>query len=173
MRVATTSQNHSSRNFTSLLGNTFGRLTVISRASNGKHRDSRWWCRCQCGTEKVVDARHLKSERILSCGCFWMERITTHGQSGSNRTPTYAAWVSAKSRCFNPKNKDFKNWGGRGISMCQEWADDFLAFCRHMGPRPDGLTLDRKDNDGDYEPGNCRWATWKEQAQNKRARVVQ
>jgi hypothetical protein len=82
--------------------------------------------------------------------------------------PVYKVWEAMIQRCTNPRNKSYPNYGGRGIRVCQSWRDDFLAFYRDMGPRPDGLTLDRIDVNGDYEPGNCRWATYKEQRANVR-----
>ena len=93
-----------------------------------------------------------------------------HGHC-QQRTSEYNTWIEAKARCFNPRHRKYESYGGRGISMCEEWQSDFLAFYRDLGSRPTGLSLDRKDNDGDYKPGNCRWATRKEQARTTRLSI--
>ena len=164
-----------------LTGRKFGRLTVIERAPNyGK--SSVWFCRCDCGEEKIARSGHLRSGATTSCGCYRRE-VTgertakanlKHGHAAhvaGGATSEYMTWQAAKGRCFNPKDKDYKNYGGRGITMCAEWRDNFAAFYVHVGPKPAGLTLDRyPNNDGNYEPNNVRWATPKEQANNKRPR---
>lgn len=128
-------------------------------------------CLCDCGNETTVPGDRLYYSR--SCGCLrnekTRERSLQHGATtGYRRTPEYRAWLNAKRRCDNSKVKGFHRYGGRGIRMCEEWLHDFGAFLSYLGPRPHaGLSLDRIDTDGDYCPGNVRWATAKEQANNR------
>jgi hypothetical protein len=155
-----------------LTGKKFGRFTVIKRTATEK-KHWRWLCRCDCGTEKIVDAGHLKSSHSISCGCYKKERSTKHGHAG-RETSEYMAWKHAKDRCFNPNDKAYKNYGARGITMCAEWRDSFAAFFADVGLRPSGLSLDRfPNNNGNYEPGNVRWATRSEQNRNQRPRARQ
>ncbi len=154
-----------------ILGAKFGRWTVLKRMAN-KYTHPMMLCRCDCGTEKEVKLPSLREGLSKSCGCLRDElskvRVRTHGQT---RTNTYRAWRSAKTRCGNPNNEKFPIYGGRGISMCPRWANDFSKFLLDMGKCPAGLSLERKDVDGNYEPGNCKWATRKEQANNTRTNI--
>lgn len=146
---------------------------AISRS--GRKR-ARWKCRCDCGTEKDVLEQSLtlalRSDDggSRSCGCLASERSTRHGHTRRNKvSPEYAAWLAAKKRCTNPRNASYATYGGRGISMCPRWREDFGAFLRDMGPRPStAYSLDRVDPNGDYEPGNCRWVPPLVQSRNKR-----
>ncbi len=160
-----------------MLGMRFERLTVIAPAeptyrSDGKSR-RRWKCRCDCGNETVVLQTCLRSGDTRSCGCLYRELLVsdrlTHGQS---KTRLYTVWTHMKQRCFNPNDDRYADYGGRGITVCDAWRESFEIFLQDMGPRPLGHTLDRIDNDGNYEPANCRWATAAEQARNKRNNII-
>ncbi len=145
-----------------LEGRRIGRLVVLFRLPSVK-KNSRWLCRCDCGQELPKwQAGLLQKNCAEGCGCVQNRK---HGQS---RSKAYRSWCSAKARCSNPNNKQFSYYGGRGITMAPEWRDDFARFFSDMGPRPPGTSLDRIDNDGPYAPGNCRWATRKQQSWNPR-----
>ena len=153
-----------------LLGQRFGRLTVIRRAPNRPGRGySVWRVRCSCGTEKTVIGHNLTIGTTTSCGCRQREgRSPVHGRYG---TTEYRAWRGAMSRCFNRNNPSYSRYGGRGIRVCARWRNDFRAFFADMGLRPSPKhSLDRKRNSGDYTPRNCRWATQVEQARNRSRR---
>lgn len=153
-----------------LTGRKFGYLTVIGRGRwSGPHQ--LWTCQCACGVQTDVYGRCLVAGETKSCGCakgrIISQKITRHGLSGH---PLYRIWVGMIWRCTNPTSIGWKNYGGRGISVCSEWANDvwaFFAWAVSNGYRPD-LSIDRINNDGNYEPDNCRWATRSQQAQNKR-----
>lgn len=155
-----------------LAGKRFGRLVAISAAPANKFNHSTWLCECDCGNRTVTETQKLRSGHSQSCGCAFRETIgktqLRHGQCVNGTTPTYQAWSTAIDRCENPKNRKYADYGGRGIKMCTKWRKDFAAFRKDMGDRPSGRTLDRINNDGNYEPGNCRWATPSEQKMNRR-----
>lgn len=166
-----------------LTGRTFDRLTVIDRAADhiqaSGRRRTQWNCLCQCGQEIVVSADNLTNKHTKSCGCLLLEAMHSrrgkgHPQfkHGYSRSREYSSWNQAKQRTTDPNHAKYASYGGRGIRMAKEWVDDFPAFFEHMGFRPPGTTLDRIDNDRGYEPGNCRWATAKEQARNTRSNVL-
>ena len=153
--------------FIDLTGQCFGRLTVINRAPN--HRaQTVWRCRCTCGNIVEVQGGHLRSGKIISCGCYKKEnsrvRATTHGQWG---TKLHRVWLAMRQRCNNPRCKDYPHWGGRGIKVCAEW-DDFSAFERWalQSGYAEGLTIERVNVNGDYCPENCKWITRAEQMKN-------
>jgi hypothetical protein len=156
-----------------MTGREFGYLTVIRR--DGTYRNTTqaaWLCRCRCGTTTSVCGNSLRSGRSRSCGCLIREVAitfnTTHGKTGSR---AYNVWGGMLQRCLNPNNAAWSDYGGRGITVCKRWLT-FENFYADMGDPLEGLTLDRfPNNDGNYEPGNCRWATRKEQAINQRRRL--
>jgi hypothetical protein len=153
-----------------LIGQRFGRLTVVERAENYR-TEARWRCACDCGGDTRVTGYNLRSGSVQSCGCLRREvgvengRLSaTHGHArDGKRTPEYRAWGNVIDRCTNPRAKQFPHYGGRGIKVCDRWLHGeggkhpFECFYEDLGPRPDGHSLDRINNDGNYEPGNVRW----------------
>lgn len=154
-----------------LTGQRFGRLVVVERAGTSRNRQAMWRCRCDCGKKIAVQGYHLRTGHTQSCGCFHRDQTkranTTHGEEG---TRLYGIWRGMKSRCYNPNVQKYKDYGGRGIKICEEWLDDFQAFYDWAMSHgyTDALSIDRIDVDGNYEPSNCRWATAKEQRHNRR-----
>lgn len=161
------------QNFKDLTGQTFGRLVAIGlnpeRTSNGS---ARWNCLCACGKQVVVIGQELRKKSTTSCGCLRAENYgvysITHGMAHSKE---YKAWDAARYRCFNPHAHGFHNYGGRGISMCEEWRSSFSTFYANMGPCLKRMSLERINVNGNYEPGNCKWATSTEQCRNMRHNV--
>lgn len=159
-----------------LLGQRFGRLTVIAESDERTSWGSmKWVCKCDCGTIKTIDAQALKKGYTTSCGCYHKEeltkRATKHGHSRVRRvSPTYHSWAQMFTRCYNKNDPAYKYYGARGIKVCDSW-HKFENFLKDMGERPEGKSIDRIDFNGDYEPGNCRWITQKEQTNNTRRNV--
>ena len=153
-----------------MTGMKIGRLTVISRAENTNQNKAQWLCKCDCGNEVIVSRRHLKDFSTVSCGCYRSklakENNSTHKMKG---TRLYRIWSGIKDRCCNHNSKYWDRYGARGITVCDEWKNSFEQFCQWSldnGYR-DNLTLDRIDNNKGYFADNCRWATYKEQENNR------
>lgn len=149
-----------------LTGQTFGRLTVIGRAGR-RGNDATWRCTCSCGGSTEAAASHLKRGAVTSCGCWVTDRLTTHGLTG---TRIYVIWRNMRWRCTNPNHKDYANYGGRGITVCDRW-QKLEHFLEDMGEPPEGYTIERKNVNGHYVPGNCIWAPQEVQQNNRRNNV--
>ena len=152
-----------------VMGKKFGRLTAIERVENSRNGASRWRCMCDCGKESIVRGSFLSSGHTTSCGCFYEEKIILHRKT---ETPEWKAWNNMIQRCQNPKNKSYPHYGGRGITVCARWLDSFVNFYADMGPKPTPAhSIERKENDGNYNPSNCCWTTQSEQLKNQRRSI--
>ena len=171
---------------TELTNRRFNRLVAVSLLPREEWGGSKakWNCQCDCGTTVVVFAQSLTRDGSQSCGCLRREMLSVSKSGNQNslkhghttwhsQSPEYRAWAKMKDRCKNPTNPEWKNYGGRGITVCERWRESFENFLADMGLRPSSeLSLDRIDNDGNYEAGNCRWATKSEQTYNRRRRAT-
>ncbi len=145
-----------------IVGETFGRWRVIDYLGGSKYQ-----CECECGTRSVLHSQSMRRGTSQSCGCFKLEKLSSRRTHGHSQTKTYAVWYGIKNRCLNPSYIAWRDYGGRGISVCERWLS-YKNFLADMGEVPDGLSIDRINVNGNYEPGNCRWATVEQQVNNRR-----
>lgn len=160
-------------NFRDRTGERIGRLTVLRLADESKSDAIRWLCRCDCGNQSVVAPANLQNGNTTSCGCLRSEvaraRATVHGK---HNTATYRAWRAMIQRCYDPCSDAYKYYGAKGVSVCERWLCSFSAFALDMGDRPEGMSIDRIDGNGNYEPSNCRWTSHVQQSRNRSSNRV-
>ena len=151
---------------------TYGRLWALNPVGKDEYRHTLWQCLCECGNKIVVRAKSLRNGDTRSCGCLHKETCKTNGERkthGLTGSPTYISWQAMKRRCLKSQEDNYPRYGGRGIEICDRWLNSFENFLADMGKRPEDLTLDRINNEGNYEPSNCRWATLSEQNSNRKS----
>lgn len=161
--------------FKNIEGQVYGRLTALTFEGRDRNKMAIWKCQCECGKETSVRLITLTQGSTRSCGCLntevrertakGNEYAKTHGLS---KHPLYSTWATMKQRCYNPNTYKFNHYGGRGIQVCEAWLNSFEIFLKDMGERPEGATLNRINNDGDYHPDNCEWSSYSDQNRNRR-----
>lgn len=149
-------------------GQIFGKLLIIKRAENDKRGLACWLCKCLCGRETTVRGSDLRSGRTKGCGCGASKHGHTSSLGNRKTSLSFNSWRAMKARCLNPNATDYSSYGGRGISVCDRWKDSFENFLVDLGERPQGTSLGRFGDSGNYEPGNCKFMTWVEQTANRR-----
>ena len=155
-------------------GDKRGKLTVVERSGIDRWGARLWVCLCECGNTKEMLASHINHKKMPSCGCYSNKAKGDHSRThGLTKTREFNSWKGMKSRCYNPKNKHYKDYGGRGISVCERWLLSFESFYSDMGAKPDkSLSIERLDVNGDYTPENCIWADSKQQAKTRRTTLL-
>lgn len=168
-------------NHKEMAGNNFGRLTVLSYSHNSRDRKAMWNCICNCGKRVIASGKAMRTHKTNSCGCYMRDRAreanTTHGETigrHNNKRKLYNVWCAIKSRTSNPMTAHYANYGGRGIRMCDEWFNFYATFRQWAESHgyTEGLTIERIDVNGNYEPSNCKWITQKEQSRNKTNSII-
>lgn len=156
-----------------IIGKNFGKFTVIKQVENSKDNHLMFLCKCACGNEQIVRKTHLVNGVRTECKLCSREKLKTNLQHGLTKTQAYNVWLKIKARCYNPKSTSYKHYGAKGITMCKEWLNDPVAFCKwYTENKKEGCSVDRINNDLGYSPENCRFATNKEQQRNKTTNVL-